>query len=238
VPEARQGTDEVAAEEAVGSVGFHGPSLPRFADQLHHAQLKYILTMARFELNKRYCVYVDWTLEESPRIFYVGEGKQKRVNEPRRNRVHAGLVARFGVRREVVAEFDVLQIARDYETSLIILHGTHAPSTGWGANLKLRDQHPTLLSQTPESNLKRSLALKGRPKAPFSEEHRQNISDAKKGRKLSLETRAKMSVVRKGRKQGESHSANLALSRARKRAAQAAAVSSETGASSSVPSSA
>ena len=51
-----------------------------------------------------------------------------------------------------------------------------------------------------ETKLKISNSMKGKKKAPFSEEHKRNIGLAGKGRILSLETRKKMSEARKGEK--------------------------------------
>jgi hypothetical protein len=170
-----------------------------------------------FRLTKKYCNYLDWTLEDVPRVFYVGEGTQKRANNGKRNRVHSGLVRRFGMRREIVEEFDSRTEALTRETERILFYGTFAPVTEWGANLKLRETAPTCVVPTLESNLKRSIALRGRPKQPFTDEHKRNIGVSSRGRKLKPETKLMMSAVRRGRKQSESHLANLALSRGRKR---------------------
>lgn len=150
-------------------------------------------------------MYVDWTTEEMPRAFYVGEGTQKRVNGFKRNRVHAGMTARFGLKREIVKEFDDLWEARNFETELIIQHGTFAPVTGWGANLKLRDETPNGFKHTSESKAKLSAALKGRPKPPRTREHMLHLNEANRGKGHGPEWRRKMSEKLKGRSLSAAH---------------------------------
>lgn len=47
-------------------------------------------------------VYVDYTLEESPRPFYVGKDNEDRVNLVKRNSRHAATAEAYGMCREVV----------------------------------------------------------------------------------------------------------------------------------------
>lgn len=59
--------------------------------------------------------------------------------------------------------------------------------------------------QTDEHKNNISIALKGKPKPPFTEEHRMHMSMAFKGRKLSSETRQKMSIAKMGNKNSSGH---------------------------------
>lgn len=44
-------------------------------------------------------VYIDYTLETTPRPFYVGKGTEERVQFMHRNTVHSRIVAKYGVTR-------------------------------------------------------------------------------------------------------------------------------------------
>jgi hypothetical protein len=51
---------------------------------------------------KTFHTYIDWTLEDVPRPFYVGKGNDGRARNPERNQKHRYVRKMFGFRREIV----------------------------------------------------------------------------------------------------------------------------------------
>ena len=74
-------------------------------------------------------VYEDWTLEEIPRCFYVGQGTQSRVQKIKRNRFHTHVVKRFGISRTVVFESQISSEIDKVEIFLISFRNTFHHST-------------------------------------------------------------------------------------------------------------
>ncbi len=68
--------------------------------------------------------YVDWTLEAVPRPFYVGKGTVHRVQLRVRNKHHANVAKKYGVRRKIVFTSENEQAALDCEIQLIAEHHT------------------------------------------------------------------------------------------------------------------
>ena len=167
-------------------------------------------------------MYVDWTREDVPRAFYVGEGQGRRAKNFKRNNYHMNIVQKHGIRREIVEWFDTKQEALLRETELMFVHRTIFRIHGWGANfLVINPGGFEGTIQTPESNAKRSATLKGQPKKPFSEEHKRNMRTAFAHRPpVSDETRTKMSSVRKGVKKSEAYSRNRRLANQLRREAE------------------
>ncbi len=92
------------------------------------------------QLTKAFCVYFDWTLEDQPRVFYVGKGNQNRINDnKRRNRYYKNIAKKYGVRREIALEFDDEDEALDSEIRLIQERKTYVYGGEgfWGANMTL-----------------------------------------------------------------------------------------------------
>jgi hypothetical protein len=81
--------------------------------------------------------YVDWTLEDVPRPFYVGKGKIERVQKRERNAYWKNIAAKYGWRREVVFATKDEQFAFEEEKRRILELGTFEDGTfgRWGANL-------------------------------------------------------------------------------------------------------
>lgn len=91
-------------------------------------------------LTHKFAAYVDWTLEDQPRPFYVGKGNQDRVNERvRRNRYYINIAKKYGVQRRVVMENDDENVVFAMETQLIQEHKTYVYGGPefWGANMTL-----------------------------------------------------------------------------------------------------
>ncbi len=80
-------------------------------------------------------VYIDWTLEQIPRRFYVGKGDAGRVKFIRRNKRHRAISKAYGQRREVVFSTDSEVEALQIEKKLIAEFKTRGDVKGqWGAN--------------------------------------------------------------------------------------------------------
>jgi hypothetical protein len=81
--------------------------------------------------------YIDWTLEDIPRSFYVGKGKLKRISQRERNAYWRNIAAKHGQRREVVLATKDEAFAFEQEKRLIVELGTFEDGTlgRWGANL-------------------------------------------------------------------------------------------------------
>ena len=84
-----------------------------------------------------YKVYVDYTIEDHPRPFYVGKGKSCRLRLKERNQLHSRISEKYGCERRVVFETDVEQEAFDKERELIAEYDTYVYGPGWGANFTL-----------------------------------------------------------------------------------------------------
>jgi len=139
------------------------------------------------KLTKRFAVYVDSTLEESARPFYVGKGTEERVNDfsdPARNGLHGHISRDLGLQREIVFETDDEEEAYARETALVgELHTyAHGGEGWWGANLDMGGRGGGSIPKDDNWKAAIQTALKGRS---FSDEHRRAISEGSKGKVLS-----------------------------------------------------
>ncbi len=87
-------------------------------------------------MSKIFFVYLDWTLEDVSRCFYVGKGQLARVNRRERNDHWKNIAEKHGWRREVVLATKDEQYAFDEEKRLIREHKTFYRHVDyvWGAN--------------------------------------------------------------------------------------------------------
>jgi len=123
-------------------------------------------------------VYIDWTLEDLPRAFYIGKGQLVRVHEQERDNDHwRNIVAKRGFRREVILATKDESYAFTQEILGILEHGTFCGSTQhhWGAN--------------------KTAGGEGISGYVHTQAARQKISEAHIGKVLSLETRQKLSNI-------------------------------------------
>lgn len=85
-----------------------------------------------------YHVYLDWTEEPVPRVFYVGKGTAKRVkNVINRSQLWKSCAAKYGWKlnfRQVILSTKEEEFAYEEEIRLIAEYGTYRNVTGWGAN--------------------------------------------------------------------------------------------------------
>jgi hypothetical protein len=77
-------------------------------------------------------VYLDWTLELEPRVYYVGKGKIKRIQMRERNSDWKAIADQHGWRREIVLTTQDETYAYEMEKELVSRYNTFH---GWGANL-------------------------------------------------------------------------------------------------------
>lgn len=121
-----------------------------------------------------YYTYVDWTVEPTPRPFYVGKGTLERVQlVARRNPRHTAIRKAYGFRREVVFSSENEVDALEREKQLIIELNTRDDHGGWGANFT-----------------EGGSGVKGRN---HDEQTKRRISETTRGRKKSVKVRANMS---------------------------------------------
>lgn len=170
----------------------------------------------------KYYVYVDWTLEQQPRPFYVGKGSGSRSSRTRRNWKHRQTRIEFGLNRVIVFETEDESAALQQEIDLIAHHRTFVSDlnyNGIGCNFTGGGEggcHPSENTRKliAESNRRRRgekrsadacqrirdairKSIKRRGKWRLSVEHKRRIAEALKGHKVSSETRAKLSETTK-----------------------------------------
>lgn len=137
-------------------------------------------------LSKAYGVYVDWTVEDPPRAFYVGKGQQARVKSVKRNVHHTRISEKHGIRRELVLETDDPTEAAAREVELIASLKTyvHAADYVFGANHTAGDEGAPGRKYKPTSEaLKRqSEAQRGKKRGQQSPDHRAAISASLTGK--------------------------------------------------------
>jgi len=63
--------------------------------------------------------YIDWTIEETPRAFYVGKGNLLRIRKPDRNQKHKYVCENFGFRREIIFSSEIERECLELEILLI-----------------------------------------------------------------------------------------------------------------------
>lgn len=113
-----------------------------------------------------YHTYVDWTLEDPPRPFYVGKGLDERVDLVRRNPRHTAIRKAHGIRREVVLSTDDEQCALDEEKRLIAELKTRGDIPGeWGANFTEGGEGVCGRRHDEKTRQRISQTMKGRPKS-------------------------------------------------------------------------
>lgn len=148
-----------------------------------------------------YFVYVDRTIEEIPRPFYVGKGQENRVRDHRwRNKLHENLAKKYGFQRQIeFSTFDENE-AYEVERDLIAKYKTyvHGGEGFWGANFSLGGDGSSghAWAHTIESKQKLHLAHIGRKK---SEETKKRMSEAARRRASDPEWIEKMKDVAKRR---------------------------------------
>ncbi len=142
-------------------------------------------------LSKAYGVYVDYTLEATPRAFYVGKGQQARVRSVRRNKHHTNISQKHGVRRVLVFETDDHVEAATKEVELIAFHKTYVYGEGhtFGANYTIGGEGAPgrKYKATPETRQKISDVQRGKKRGPWTSEQRIARVAGMRGKKHAIQ---------------------------------------------------
>lgn len=125
--------------------------------------------------------YIDWTLEEVARPFYVGKGNDSRTRNPERNKKHKHVRRQLGHRREIVFQSENEQECLIKEIEIIA-------------------QYHTYVYDCNASEIACNFTKGGEGVSGFvhSIETRQKLSAANKGKQLSNDHRQKLSAANKG----------------------------------------
>ncbi len=167
-------------------------------------------------------VYLDITLEENPRPFYVGKGTRDRISKVKRNRYWECIAAKYGHQRTVLLSTKDESYA--FEIEIVKIREYRTFETAWekgeafGANLTAGGEGMSGVIVSEETRRKMSAGLiqyhASNKRPPITEEKRQQMSLIMKGRfcgenhpmygkRHTEEALAKMSAFQTGRFIGE-----------------------------------
>lgn len=139
-------------------------------------------------------IYIDWTLEEIARPFYVGKGLEARTRNIERNKKHKNVRNKWGYRREIVFQSDNEQECFSKEIETIAQYHTYVQdcdSSEIACNFTKGGDGATGFVRSIETRQKISAALIGKPNLKNRRENNpqrgQAISESLKGRPLSEE---------------------------------------------------
>ena len=183
------------------------------------------------KVNKRYFVYLDWTLEVVPRVFYVGKGIEARTLNLVRNQVHTNIAQKHGLRREVIMGTTDERFALLLEELLVEKHKTymHGGEGWWGANLTLGGDNspmkdPIVATKVSQSKMGHLTSEETRRKIGESVRKAQalpgvqaKMKAASLHRHHSPETKAKMSLTHQHRTPISEETRQLMCESAKKR---------------------
>lgn len=124
---------------------------------------------------KIYYVYLDYTLEEKPRVFYVGKGNKNRISHKERNIVWKRIASKYGWRREIILCTKDESCAFEIEQEHIKLYKTFVSDwedgSGWGANLTRGGEGKSGALHSEETKRKISAAITGERNPFFGKKH-------------------------------------------------------------------
>lgn len=143
--------------------------------------------------------YVDWTLEDPPRAFYVGKGTEKRLNERERNAYWKHIAAKYGWRREPLfaTKDEAYALVQEILGILELKTFENGVLDRWGANLTAGGEGITGHRRSEITRLKISQSISG-------------CNHYNYGRRLSLSTREKLSFAHNGKSLSDAHRAAIA----------------------------
>lgn len=165
-------------------------------------------------------VYVDWTLEELPRCFYVGKGLLSRVNQHKRNKKHTNVANKHGFRREIVLVTSLESIALEHEKELILEFRTFESMSTIACNFTLGGEGKsgakgrTWSTEQRNEQSKKLTGVKRSDTTKKKKSMQMLANNHRLGTKHSSETLAKMRGAKLGKK--ASSSARKHMSEARK----------------------
>ena len=131
-----------------------------------------------------YFTYIDWTLEEHPRPFYVGKGTKIRTRNPKRNNKHCHVSHTHGYRRDITFSSDDENACLTREIELIAEHHTyiHDPrASEIACNFTVGGEGASGYKQTQNHIEKR---MKAHKRVKRNTEICANISSSKKGKSI------------------------------------------------------
>ena len=145
-------------------------------------------------------VYIDWTIENPPRPFYVGKGNINRTRRLKRNVLHERISKKYGIKREIIFESDKEELCLLKEIETISLLKTFVNDENYnqiGCNFTVGGEGTTGHKYSEESKKVLSESRKG---IQFSQDHIENLRNSLKGRKLPKDVKEKMSKSHKGKR--------------------------------------
>jgi len=163
-------------------------------------------------MSKIFYVYEDYTLEDSPRCFYVGKGTFQRVMNfsfKHRNSMHSCIALKYGICRRIVLIIENENEAYEFEIKRIYELKTFVQASDyvWGANFTCGGAGIIGRKHDFETRARISNSLKGHRSwnlgRKLSKETRRKLSEIHLGRKKSEETKLKMSLASLGKKMSD-----------------------------------
>lgn len=164
-------------------------------------------------------VYVDWTVEKNPKVFYVGKGDKRRARLLIRNKKHSNVSLKHGINREIVLITSIDRIALDHEIDLVAFHKTYHYDDPNVIGCNFTRGGEGMSGHKLSIEMKQRLSALNRGKVPWNKglftgprslETRSKIAKSHFGMKASAETRKKLSEShmglpspRKGKKTGK-----------------------------------
>lgn len=134
-------------------------------------------------------IYLDWTTETIPRVFYVGKGNDARIKNSTRNNYWTNISIKYGWRREVILgsrdENFVLELEQDLIKQFKTFEADWPDGSGWGANFTRGGDGISGFKLSKEAKNKISLSKMGDKNPSY-------------GKTPSEETKLKMSISRSG----------------------------------------
>lgn len=145
--------------------------------------------------------------KDTRKIFYIGKGRERRVwRQSGRNNLHwSRIVDKYGYYAEILFKDLTEERALLLETQLIAQIGRHDTGKGPLCNHTDGGEGTTGSRHTEEAKARMAASKRGKKRRAFSEEHREKLAAAGKGRIHNAEARAKISATHKGKLKSEAH---------------------------------
>jgi hypothetical protein len=142
-----------------------------------------------------YYVYVDFTLEQNPRAYYVGKGLKARIKRKFRNHKHQRIADSLGFDRRIFLATEDERVAFDEEERLIRELKTHVDDD-FGANYTYGGEGASGRSMNEETRRRISCSLSGHT---VSDDARRKMSDGVRAWLSQPGSREKIVLARRSR---------------------------------------